>query len=90
MLCSLPQIIELQKTKNKKNISKIMVLMWFTGNIHKIYYNRFNNSPIQLIIGSYIQVFFNCILIYQIVYYYQKNKSESIDNFNTGVLKFID
>ena len=90
MLCSLPQIIELQKTKNQKNISKIMVFMWFTGNILKIYYNRINNSPIQLIIGSYIQVFFNCILIYQIVYYYQKNKSESIDNFNTGVLKFID
>ena len=90
MLCSLPQIIELQKTKNQKNISKIMVFLWFTGNILKIYYNTSNNSPIQLIIGSYIQVFFNCILIYQIFYYYQKNKLEPLNTIRSGEIKFVD
>ena len=90
MLCSLPQIIELQKTKNQKNISKMMVFMWFTGNILKIYYNASNNSPIQLIIGSYVQVFFNCILIYQIFYYYQKNKLEPINTIRTGEIRFVD
>ena len=79
MLCSIPQIIEMQKSKNQRNISKIMVFMWFSGNLLKIYYNTANNSPIQLIIGSYIQVFFNCILIYQIFYYYRRNRRESLD-----------
>ena len=82
MLCTLPQIIELRKSKNPRNISKIMVFMWFSGNILKIYYNIINKSPIQLIIGSYIQVFFNIILIYQMIYYYKINKGEAVNNFN--------
>ena len=94
MLCSLPQIIEMQKSKNQRNISKIMVFMWFSGNILKIYYNTANKSPIQLIIGSYIQVFFNCILIYQIFYYYIKNEREGINNginnYNYKELQFVN
>ena len=67
---SFPQIIELFRTKNQKNISKIMVSMWIIGNSIKLYYNIHNNSPIQLIIGAYIQVFCNLILILQIIFYY--------------------
>ena len=78
MLCSLPQIIEMYKTKNQRNISKIMVIFWFSGNILKIYYNYYNNSPFILLIGSCIQVFFNTILIGQLIYYYQRNKKESL------------
>jgi uncharacterized protein with PQ loop repeat len=78
MLCSLPQIIEMYRTKNQRNISKIMVIFWFSGNILKIYYNYYNNSPIILLIGSFIQVFFNTILIGQLIYYYQMNKKESL------------
>jgi uncharacterized protein with PQ loop repeat len=59
MLCSLPQIIEMYMTKNQRNISKMMVIFWFGGNLLKIYYNYYNNSPLILLIGSYIQVFFN-------------------------------
>ena len=88
ILCSLPQIIEMRKSKNQRNISKIMVLMWFSGNILKIYYNMANHSPMQLIIGSFAQVFFNCILIGQIAYYYKLNKKESLSN--SGEIKFID
>lgn len=88
MLCSLPQIIEMRKTKNQRNISKIMVLMWLNGNIIKIYYNTINHSPIQLIVGSYVQVFCNFILIGQIIYYYQINKLEQIDNF--GEIKLVE
>ena len=76
MLCSLPLIIEVHKTKNQKNISKIMVLMWFAGNIFKVFYNIYNNSPIQLIIGTYIQLFCNIILILQLIYYYYKDTGE--------------
>ena len=88
ILCSLPQILEMRKSKNQRNISKIMVLMWFLGNILKIYYNMVNHSPLQLIIGSFAQVFFNCILIAQIVYYYKKNMNESINN--SKKIKFVD
>ena len=76
LLCSLPQIIELYKTKDQKNISKMMVTLWFTGNILKIYYNYINNSPIQLLLGACIQVFFNIILIGQLIYYFLKNRKE--------------
>ena len=88
-LGSLPQIIEMYRTKDQKNISKIMVLMWFIGNDIKVYYNIYNKSPIQLIIGSYIQAFSNIILIAQIIYYYifnldKKNiQTNSADNSNT-------
>lgn len=89
MLCSFPQIIELYRTKNSKNISKIMVFMWFCGNNAKIYYNYVNKSPIQLIIGSYVQVFCNCILIFQI-FYYSRDKPEPINNFNMSEIKYYD
>jgi uncharacterized protein with PQ loop repeat len=79
MLCSLPQIIEMYRTKNQRNISKIMVIFWFGGNLLKIYYNYYNNSPLILLIGSYIQVLFNIILIGQLIYYHQRNKKESLN-----------
>ena len=67
------------RTKNQRNISKIMVIFWFSGNILKIYYNYYNNSPLILLIGSFIQVFFNTILIGQLIYYYRRNKKESLN-----------
>ena len=79
MLCSLPQIIEMYRTKNQRNISKMMVIFWFGGNLLKIYYNYYNNSPLILLIGSCIQVFFNIILIGQLIYYHQRNKKESLN-----------
>lgn len=79
MLCSLPQIIEIYRTKNQRNISKMMVIFWFGGNLLKIYYNYYNNSPLLLLISSYIQVFFNIILIGQLIYYYQRNKKEFLN-----------
>jgi uncharacterized protein with PQ loop repeat len=78
-LCSLPQIIEMYRTKNQRNISKMMVIFWFGGNLLKIYYIYYNNSPLILLIGSYIQVFCNTILIGQLIYYYQRNKKESLN-----------
>ena len=85
MLGSVPQIIEMYKTKNQRNISKIMVLMWMFGNLFKVYYNIYNKSPIPLILGASIQVFFNIILILQIIYYYfMNNKKEGILIINSN------
>ena len=75
-ICCVPQIIEIYKTKNQKNISKLMVFLWLNGNIIKIYYNIINKSPMQLIIGSCVQAIFNFILINQIFYYYFKNNKD--------------
>ena len=89
---SLPQIIELFRTKNQKNISKIMVSMWIIGNLIKVYYNIYYNSPIQLIIGAYLQVFFNIILIAQIIFYYCMDKKRTneifMNKFNTNKILF--
>jgi len=76
MLCSLPQIVELCLTKKQRNISKLMIFFWFCGNVVKIYYNYYNEAPLQLILGGYIQVFFNIILIGQLIYYYRKNTQD--------------
>lgn len=78
LLSCLPQIIELYRTKNQRNLSKLMVYLWLIGNLIKIYYNYHNFSPVQLILGAGVQVFFNLILIGQIIYYYRKNKNENL------------
>ena len=83
------QIIELYRTKICKNISKIMVFLWFCGNNAKIYYNTVNHSPIPLIIGSYVQVFCNIILIFQIYYYSGKDRKKSINIFNIKKLNIL-
>ena len=83
MLCSLPQIVELCLTKNQRNISKLMIFFWFCGNVVKIYYNYYNEAPLQLILGGYIQVFFNIILIGQLIYYYRKNTQDENDKKDT-------
>ena len=92
MLCSFPLILEIYKTKNQRNISKMMVLMWFIGNVLKVYYNIYNKSPIQLIIGTYVQVFCNIILISQIIYYYFTDIGEKngilIDSTNSNKIIF--
>ncbi len=90
LLSSCPQIIELYRTKNQRNISKLMVFLWFTGNVIKIYYNYYNKSPLQLILGAYIQVFFNIILIGQLIYYYRKNQQESKIENNNGSKNIFD
>ena len=50
--------------------------MWFIGNILKVFYNIYNKSPIHLVIGTYVQVFCNIILISQLIYYYYTDNGE--------------
>jgi hypothetical protein len=65
-----------------------MVFFWFCGNVVKIYYNYYNETPLQLILGGYIQVFFNIILIGQLIYYYRKNVQEN-ENAKKGTEKKV-
>ena len=59
----LPQIKENCMTKNTKNLSGTMVLMWFVGDLFKTTYNPMYKSPMQMIIGGIIMNCEDIILI---------------------------
>ena len=59
----LPQIKENCMTKNTKNLSGTMVLMWFVGDLFKTTYNLMYKSPMQMIIGGIIMNCEDIILI---------------------------
>ena len=65
----IPQIKENCVTKNVKNLSGAMVLMWFIGDLFKSTYNIINNSPKQMIIGGLIQNCEDIILSSQLLIY---------------------
>lgn len=76
VMTGLPQVIELYKVKNSQNISNIMILLWVLGNILKIVYTVVYKSPIQLILGCFVQLCFNVIMSFQIYYYSKCAKKE--------------
>ncbi len=65
----IPQIKENCVTKNVKNLSMAMVLMWFIGDLFKTVYNLVNKSPIQMIVGGLIQNCEDIILSTQVICY---------------------
>ena len=88
----IPQIKENCVTKNVKNLSMAMVLMWFIGDLFKTVYNLVNKSPIQMIVGGLIQNCEDIILSTQVICYSEdgiiakimkkKFKNFSIDNYH--------
>ena len=88
----IPQIKENCVTKNVKNLSGAMVLMWFIGDLFKTVYNIVNKSPIQMIIGGLIQNCEDIILNTQVLFYSEdgcvakilkkKFKNYGIDNYH--------
>ena len=69
----LPQIKENCFTKNTKNLSGVMVFMWFVGDIFKTTYNFIYKSPIQMIIGGIIMNCEDVILSSQVLIYGDNN-----------------
>ena len=65
----LPQIKENCITKNTKNLSGAMVLMWFVGDLFKTTYNIIYKSPIQMVIGGIIMNCEDIILSSQVIIY---------------------
>ena len=65
----IPQIKENCVTKNVKNLSMAMVLMWFIGDLFKTVYNLVNKSPMQMIVGGLIQNCEDIILSTQVICY---------------------
>ena len=65
----LPQIKENCITKDTRNISGTMVLMWFIGDLFKTTYNIIYKSPMQMIIGGIIMNCEDIILSTQVLLY---------------------
>jgi uncharacterized protein with PQ loop repeat len=65
----LPQIKENCVTKDTRNISGAMVLMWFIGDLFKTTYNIIYKSPMQMIIGGIIMNCEDIILSTQVLLY---------------------
>ncbi len=76
-----PQIYELYISKDPFTISYLLVFEWICGDIFKIGYFFFRDTPIQLILCAIFQLTSDIILIGQIFYYryIKKNKNEKYD-----------
>ena len=69
----LPQIKENCFLKSTKNLSGVMVFMWFIGDIYKTTYNFIYKSPIQMVIGGIIMNIEDIILSSQVLIYGDNN-----------------
>ena len=65
----IPQIKENCKTKNTKNLSGAMVIMWLLGDLFKTTYNIIYKSPFQMVFGGLIQNCEDLILSSQVIMY---------------------
>ena len=76
-----PQIYELYISKDPFTISYLLVFGWICGDIFKVGYFVFRDTPIQLILCAIFQLTSDIILIGQIFYYryIKKNKNEKYD-----------
>lgn len=67
---SLPQVIEIYKTKNTENISFVMIMCWFLGDFIKVAYFISSGNPIHFVLIGVIQILFNSFILF----YYIKFK----------------
>ena len=79
--CDVPQIYELYKSKNPYTVSYLMIFFWLSGDIFKVTYFLYRDTPIQLIACAIFQLTTDIILTSQIVYYrYFYHKKEENSN----------
>ena len=81
--CDVPQIYELYISKNPYTVSYLMLFMWLSGDIFKVTYFFFRDTPLQLICCAIFQLTTDIILWSQIIYYrYFCNKRKYVDIFD--------
>ena len=79
-----PQMITNFQTKNTKNVSSPMIVLWLIGDTAKMIYNIIYKTPIQMIISGIVQVLFDLIVILQIYVYKDPHKI-----FGTNHKKYV-
>mmetsp|Transcript_20010 Transcript_20010/g.20827 ORF Transcript_20010/g.20827 Transcript_20010/m.20827 type:complete len:242 (-) Transcript_20010:2-727(-) len=70
---AIPQVLEINRTKNVQNISFVMIMCWFLGDFLKTYYFIVSGSPFQFMLIGIIQIVLNCIIVYQYLIYSGKS-----------------
>ena len=75
-----PQIVSNYRNKITNNISFLMVLCWFTGDVFRLFYNIIYDSSLKIIFGIFIQIILDFILLIQLVRYSNKIINESDSN----------
>ena len=84
-----PQMITNFQSKNTKNISALMVVLWFIGDTAKMIYNIIYKTPIQMIISGIVQVFLDIVVIVQVYKYKDPRQIFGIKNIN-NFMKTLD
>jgi len=86
----IPQVVSNCRTKITKNISFMMIFCWFFGDCFRIYYNIKYRAPKQLVIGIYVQVMLDLIVLFQLIIYRKNNFKEKDNNSNKKQIEEIN
>ncbi|OUM64457.1 hypothetical protein PIROE2DRAFT_42542, partial [Piromyces sp. E2] len=65
----IPQAIRNYKNKSVKGFSKMVLIVWFTGDICKVCYHGFMHTPHQFFLCGLFQLFMDVIITSQWLYY---------------------
>lgn len=71
------QILKMYDEKSAKNFSYVLILSWVLGDSFKVYYYFITEVPIQMLLSAIMQVVFDFVIIFQIIYY-KNTQSEDI------------
>ncbi len=63
------QILKMYQDKSAKNFSYVLILSWVLGDSFKVYYYFITKVPIQMLLSAIMQVVFDFVIIFQIIYY---------------------
>ena len=77
-----PQLITNFQTKNTKNVSAPMIILWLIGDTSKMIYNIIYKTPIQMIISGAVQVILDIFVIIQVYIYKGPNQIFGVNNIN--------
>ena len=89
-LTCFPQVIENFRTKVTKNVSFFMIAFWLVGDSFRFSYNIYYKSPVQLIVGMGIMVFFDIIVIIQLIIYRNNDFKEMEKHQNKKQIEEIN
>ena len=68
----------------------MMIFCWFFGDCFRIYYNIKYRAPKQLVIGIYVQVMLDLIVLFQLIIYRKNNFKEKDNNSNKKQIEEIN
>ena len=85
-----PQVVLNCRTKVTKNISFMMIFLWFLGDSFRLFYNIKFNAPLQLIIGISIQVALNFVVLLQLIFYRNNDFAQTTKNINKKQIEEIN